>query len=269
MTPAAHQTQNRCQTPDGYRTLQDAFAASFAAAASAVLGADVHVRPAGLGLPGATDAGCRLALSGFAAVEEAGSAPARPVALVISPPACFGMVDRLLGGRGGSAPPARAVTDVERRLLARFAGIARASLSRALPEGARARLRPVATVEDDDEASVHLAFSVAIDTPAGRTPPAALWLSLPAEAIATESAAPPEHPREKLELTASLPPTRLRGSEVAGLATGDTLASGSPPDAEVIVRVAGIPKYVGQLGRHNGRRAVTVLRRIGEEHTGP
>ena len=29
-------------------------------------------------------------------------------------------------------------------------------------------------------------------------------------------------------------------------------------DAEVIVRVAGIPKYRARLGSHNGRRAVTI-----------
>ena len=46
------------------------------------------------------------------------------------------------------------------------------------------------------------------------------------------------------------------------LAVGDVLATDIATDAEVIIRVAGVPKFAARLGQFKGRRAIVITRKL-------
>ena len=63
----------------------------------------------------------------------------------------------------------------------------------------------------------------------------------------------------EISVTAAEGDVVLGPDELADLSAGDILTTDAPAGGEVIVRVAGIPKYRARLGACNGRRAVTIL----------
>jgi flagellar motor switch protein FliM len=266
MTESSRPQQQPTRTrPDDLRPFQEAFARAFAAAASALLRTEVCVRPAGLGR-GDARAGehrtvCRLPMA-TAAAGGAGEGGGGQLWLGLSAGAAYAAVDRLLGGGGeGGHIPERPLTAVERGLMRPLAEAARGSVLEAWPaEGAAlAPLRGEARAPGGDEGEVIAAFTLEMDGRGG-----AAWLTLPSGAL-RPPAADARKPRQSVELSASLPQTPLPVEELTRLAPGDLLATGAEADAEVTVRVAGIPKYVARLGRHGGRRAVTITRRFGEK----
>jgi len=66
-----------------------------------------------------------------------------------------------------------------------------------------------------------------------------------------------------LEVTASIEAGELDAAELDALADGDVIVTDLPTDGELIVRVAGIPKYAGRLKLADGRRIIEITRRLG------
>jgi flagellar motor switch protein FliM len=65
-----------------------------------------------------------------------------------------------------------------------------------------------------------------------------------------------------MELSVSLRDIDVPASDAERLCDGDIVATGLPADGEVIVRLAGIPKFLARMGQVDGRRAITILRRL-------
>ncbi|MEI7837778.1 MAG: FliM/FliN family flagellar motor C-terminal domain-containing protein [Planctomycetota bacterium] len=64
-----------------------------------------------------------------------------------------------------------------------------------------------------------------------------------------------------MELTVTSLETGVPADELTTLAPGDILATEIDAGQDVVVRLAGIPKFVGRLGAYEGRRAVTISAR--------
>jgi flagellar motor switch protein FliM len=184
--------------------------------------------------------------------------------LELSPRIAYPVLDMLLGGSGRAAViDGRALTTLERRLLQRLVDALAQRLSLAWPD------RPIAcaTVSDAHAAANmrHLA---------GDEPAAVLELELSAgvfsgtlrlcmPAALLEAMLPPGQPSAAtsdgpLEVSATVADISLPGPDVAALCPGDILITETPSDGDVVVRLAGIPKYTARLGASNGRRAVTI-----------
>ncbi|MFW6062528.1 MAG: FliM/FliN family flagellar motor C-terminal domain-containing protein, partial [Planctomycetota bacterium] len=82
------------------------------------------------------------------------------------------------------------------------------------------------------------------------------------EPLASPRQAPPDRRSPVVDLTAAVEGIDLTARELRQLAPGDIVATEAKPDDEVILRVAGIPKYAGRLGSLNGHRAVTITRTL-------
>jgi flagellar motor switch protein FliM len=187
------------------------------------------------------------------------------VHLEFSPAIAMAMVECMLGappGRPGVPP--RPLTPAERRVLHSLAEVAAASLSTAWPGGDKPRLAaehapaPLAVQADEEPVAVitfQLAFAGHLGT-----------LRLCAPAGAVEGAIPPRRARRfgdaPLELTAAVEGIMLDEADLAGLAAGDILATDTPVDGEVILRIGGIPKFAARLRTADGRKALTITRRL-------
>jgi len=97
-----------------------------------------------------------------------------------------------------------------------------------------------------------------------------LRLCLP-QALGPVGAAGPaaRMPSGPIEISVATAEIDLSASELADLAAGDILMTDTPAGSEVVVRVAGIPKFGGRLGTCNGQRAVTITRRVGDRDQMP
>ena len=65
-----------------------------------------------------------------------------------------------------------------------------------------------------------------------------------------------------LALSAAVAGILIAAQELAGLAAGDIIATDTPADGEVILRIGGIPKFAAKLALADGRRALTITRRL-------
>jgi flagellar motor switch protein FliM len=63
-------------------------------------------------------------------------------------------------------------------------------------------------------------------------------------------------------LEATLPPLTLGAGELAGLAEGDVLATDVKVSDEVLVQLEGQEAFAAVLGQYQGRRAVTITRKL-------
>jgi flagellar motor switch protein FliM len=167
--------------------------------------------------------------------------------LALSPAVALAMVERLLGSPPAADASSRAATSLERRVLGRLVEAAGAALESCL--GA-----PAESPGPAPELTV-ATFTAEFDARRG-----ALRVAVPRELA-------PLGERQRqgapMELTLSLPETTLAAQDAMALAPGDIVATDLPPGGEVIVRVAGIPKFAGLLCEYQGRRAVRILRRLG------
>ena len=66
-----------------------------------------------------------------------------------------------------------------------------------------------------------------------------------------------------LEITAAIDSLALDAADLDAMEAGDILDTELPADGEVLVRIAGIPKFAGRVKIVNGRRVVTITRRLG------
>ena len=264
--------------------LAEGFARNFSAAAGGLLRADVGTR-----LAAVAETSRRQFTQ---AVEEltcafslipAGALPADPAAvtcLEFSPAIAMALVERLMGGGGDgpaaasgqraaglagqyvSVPPApqRPLTPTERRVLLHLANLVALSLSASRPGGKsgelRADLAPVGGCADDRVvvATLELSLSGLVGTMrlcgCGRLAGAARG-----GAGKRTTAAP-------LEITATIEGLELDWAELAGLAVGDILATDVPTAGEITIRIGGIPKYAARLRVIDGRKVVTITRRL-------
>ncbi|MFB3890809.1 MAG: FliM/FliN family flagellar motor switch protein [Phycisphaerae bacterium] len=231
-----------------------------------------------------------------ATVPDGGAAGPWAAMIEITPSIAFPIINCLLGGSSDDPfIPRRPLTAIERRLLARIVERACASLVRAWPGRGAPRLTPIAdsgtvppsgTVpgcskaggqsqtagqspavqsavrNPQSEVLLTAGFELGLDRQAGTMRIALAVDLLPPLASPLRAATAAGPGASPLEVTAALDETTIAAADLARLAPGDILALDTPIDGEVIIRVAGIPKFVGRLGTCNGRRAVTITRRI-------
>jgi len=265
--------------------LADNFARSFSAAAGGLLRADVSTR-----LAAVTETSRRQFTQ---AVEEptcafslipAGAQPADPASvtrLEFSPAIAMVLVERLMGGEGDvsplasgnraggfaaepqnapAPPPQRPLTSAERRVLLHLANLVALTLSVARPGGKsgelRADLAPAGGSGDDRVvvATFELSLSGRVGTMrlcgCGRL----AWAARGGAGQRT-TAAP-------LEVTAAIEGLELDSADLADLAVGDILATEVPTGGEITIRIGGIPKYAARLRVIDGRKVITITRRL-------
>jgi len=263
------------------RVLQDGFATRFAARAEALIGRELTVAPAGWSrqsyaefLATLAEHTCCHILSArrpdAGALPNAGEqATHHRVWVDAERRVSFALIDALLGGTEGAYIPNRALTDVERGLLRHIIDAVAASLGEAWP-GDEGRTFEVVGSERCDEppaaGQAHepvmvLAFRLDLAGQGGALRLCLPQSLLPAHAERNQAARTPSGPIEISVVTAEI---ELSASELADLAAGDILMTDTPADGEVVVRVAGIPKFGGRLGTCNGQRAVTITRRVSD-----
>lgn len=265
----------------GGRALLARFAEGLAAGLTALARTQVTVAPAAAGAAAEAGAWPRFIV---AALTRDPEFPPQPVAAELSPELCFALFERLAGGDAADLDvPDRPLTEIERKVLTRAARATAAALRDAWPAGGD--LPPLAAPAESaaprsrDEATAE-AWVAAFGVDVGGQP-GALRLHMPLDPGGLAGVAgvvcrhaeqqdgeqrPPRAPasRRPLDLVAALPDIDLSDEQLADLAEGDLLATGLPSDTEVVLTVAGIPRFVGRLGKHNGRRAVTITGKLGE-----
>jgi len=202
--------------------------------------------------------------------EADGPASRPPAFLELTPRAALAIVERMLGGAGpaGSLPP-RPLTDIEQALIRRLAGAVAASLP-PRPAGPEARETSDSAGSEPTPAPVPPGDSVVVLTCHFLMPGLAetLRLCLPADA-----AGPPVGPargtgRSLVEVSVEVEdPAGLEipAGQSLNLAPGDIVATELPADGEVVVRVAGIPTFLGRIRFADGKPIVTITRRIGQD----
>ena len=179
----------------------------------------------------------------------------------------FAMVDAFLGGDEDLYIPDRALTGVERGILRHVIDVAGECLAEAwsahltgisfevLGTGSLGSSGGLGHV---DQPVTVLTLHQAMSNQAGT-----LRLCLPQSLLSPglAGASPPSGP---VEISVDTDDVTLWSSDLADMSVGDILTTETAPDGEVVVRVAGIPKFRGRLGTCNGRRAVTITRRISD-----
>ncbi len=217
------------------------------------------------------------------ALRDSGTPAAEPILAEFTPPIAFPILNCLLGGTSEDAfLPRRPLTMIERRLLRRVAEAVGQALSAALPQmipgpltaealeseyGGIERTQASGLVAggaasakncEGTEAQMLVAgFELALDRQQGVMRLCLCPGLLPA--TATPSPAVRQSP---LEISAALGEVRIEAQDLSQLTVGDILTTDAGADGEVIIRVAGIPKFIGRLGTCNGRRAVTIVRKL-------
>jgi len=264
---------------DAVAALAEAFAERLAAAAGRLLHAPFHARVAGVAsqtvgefLSGVRAPTCCDGLRLGPPRREDGAGGAPPTGWIdLDREFAFVCIDRILGGSMDQAYlPDRPLTAIERRLLRRVLVLSAESLSAARTDesGEQFELaegwgcRPL-EAPAQDEPAVTVRFEVALSAQVGL-----MRLCLPVPAW--KGFRPPRRPAAAtnagpMELSVNLPEIHVPADELADLAPGDLIATDTPVDGEVVVRVAGIPKFAARLGASGHRRAVTLTRRLGAE----
>ena len=216
---------------------------------------------------------CLRVVAGAANGAEAAGSSSPPAWMEISPQVAYPILDRLLGGTGRECyVPNRPLTAIERKLLWRVAeeaigciGRSWRSASLAIAGGsiAPAAIPPAEAPED----VLVLKFTLALGRHAGAMRLCLARRLLPAAApedqyLAGEDRGAHAPAGSPLELSVVVQDPAVTAEELAELGKGDILVTDADADGEVIVRVAGIPKFYARLGASNGRRAIRITRRI-------
>jgi len=249
------QAGQRGDPTDALRALGDVISRGFAGAAQAMLGWDAQVTlvSADERTCAAFVASCSEPTCCFAICSESQHDPQQIVAWM-ELPQCVALaaIGRLLGGSGDAeCLPHRALTAVERRLLRRMLDMVGLELGRHLEAIAgQGSFRPL----DATDRAVVTTFELTLGGHVGSmrlcVGADALHLPLPARPGGSAKLGP-------IELAVTL---ESSGRDQPGLpdelVAGDILASDVAPDAELTVRIAGIPKLTGRLCAADGKRAV-------------
>lgn len=208
---------------------------------------------------------CCYSLSGTAInTADAPAVAAQPIVVEITPAVAFPILNCLLGGSSDDVfIPRRPLTTIERRVLQRVVDLVAGSLRKAWPDATQnftvcpelPTLDPAAA----GEMALSVSMELGLDGQAGMLRLCLGRLMLPP----MSSPLPAGQKESLLEVTAALAEMTISPADLAALAAGDILMSDCNVDGEVIIRVAGIPKFAGRLGLCDGRRAVTIIRRLG------
>ena len=265
--------------------LADNFARSFSATAGGLLRADISIRLAAI---------AETSRRQFTqAVEEptcafslipAGVEPADPTAvtcLEFSPAIAMALVERLMGGaddgsplaagnRAGSlagqhqsalaTPRQRTLTPAERRVLLHLANLVALSLSAARPGGTtgelRADLAPAGGSGDDRVVVATFELSLSGRVGTMRLCGCGRLAGAPRDGAGKRTTTTP------LDITATIEGLELDSADLDDLDVGDLLATEVPLDGEITIRIGGIPKYAAHLRVIDGRKVVTITRRL-------
>ncbi len=213
---------------------------------------------------------CRYVLLASPPVEAGADgdrqAPPRRIDLEFAPEIAWAIIDMLLGGPAGAAAPKVApLTTIERRVLRSMAEVVAECLSRSCGLRSADYVRVVGEADAgqataaDDERAVLLTFRLTC-----RGADGAMRICMPADVLDEILAAPSAGAscQAAIELTAILPDASLSAEQAEALLPGDIVVTDTPPDGEVTIRLAGVAKFAGRLGVCNGRRAVTITRRL-------
>lgn len=258
--------------PGKFRVLQDGFAERLALRVGALTGSELTVKSGGWTMQSyaeflatvAEHTCCHILAARAAGGEPNLVEPVEYVWIEIDRGLAFVMIDALLGGDHGAYIPDRALTGVEHGLLRHVIDEAGTCLAEAwsgpgsvsfetVGPGAAAGPGPLGHVDQPVTVlTLHLAMSGQSGT---------LRLCLP-RSLFSPGGAEPRRSGGPIEISVVTAEVALSSSDLAGLSAGDILTTDTPADGEVIIRVAGIPKFRGLLGTCNGRRAVTITRRI-------
>ena len=264
--------QNGEPASEGLLSTGRQLASAFSAAAGRALKSPLAVRACEAGrqrlaefLDALEDPSCCYLL-----VSPSDRAPETSEAVAViafSPQIAYPMIDRLLGGADSDAfLPGRALTNVERRLLRRFAAHAAEALQTVWPGGRRPELQLVEGEfrpgelpflrAEQEVATLTIALSL------GRHV-GAMQLCVPEWVAHMNNTAQPHrrHAEGPLELAASLQAV-IDPADLVDLAPGDIVITDSATDGEVVVRLAGIPKFAARLCASDGNRAVTITRKL-------
>lgn len=205
------------------------------------------------------------------------------LALDCSPTVLYPIIDRLLGGEHEAAPvPDRPLTDIERRLAARVAGLLLDALSRSWQAAAdvefdlaRIETNPrVAAVVPPSELTVVVSFELALSAVRG-----AWQLCMPHRAIEPMRGKLADFARTRAselspalagvagsgrtaELVVSLARLRLPAAELEGLSVGDIITTDRPAQGQLEVAVDGQIRLSARAGAYKGRKAICIEERI-------
>ena len=174
--------------------------------------------------------------------------------------AAAAMIDVILGGRPyQGASGRRDLTAIDRRLLARV--VDRAA---GLVAGLAGIPQPLPRRQAEQMPEPPAVAAVCFDLDIG----GAMWLFVDGELCGGPKSDPTGRtPRAKggpIELSATLNVSEIAADQLAGLEVGDVIATDVSVEGEITVRLAGIPKYVGQLSTVDGKKAITITRKIGD-----
>ena len=90
------------------------------------------------------------------------------------------------------------------------------------------------------------------------------WLNYRRRGAKTDSAAQISKRIEgaPVKMRAILAQTTITVSDLAGLAVGDTIATGRSAGAEIVLQVEGRSKFAARLGEHKGKKALKITREL-------
>ena len=265
-------TQPAGELNDALLQFGEKFARNFARSASGLLRMPVRVRLSDVAYTGNSEflaslaePTCCFLLAGAPAPGEVDALSGEGVWVEFSPSVAFGVITRLLGGADAAVPERlRPLTAVERKLLRRVVQVAAESLSEAISVASDmplhiaddgAELQAVSPERSRD--AVVVGFEVCMDS-AGT-----MRLCMPKGVLQKFlSPAPPARRHQPVEVSASTGEMVLPLDELAGLSPGDVVTSDTSDDGEVIVHVAGVPRFVGRLVAMDGKTAVRITREI-------
>ena len=278
---AAGPREGRTVSPVGQlRLLQGDFAQRFAARGGALTGCELTVTSGGWARQSYADflaavaehTCCHILVARAAAGPglASGQTPPGPLGhvwLEMQRGLAFAMVDALLGGNEGVYIPDRALTGVERGILRHVIDVAAECLGEAWSAHLAGVSFEVLAADSPavsgglghvDQPVTVLTLHQAMSDQAGT-----LRLCLP-QSLLSPGLGGAGRPCGPVEISVDTDEVTLWSSDLADMSVGDILTTETPAGGEVIVRVAGIPKFRGRLGTCNGRRAVTITRRISD-----
>jgi flagellar motor switch protein FliM len=251
------------------RTQHEGLAADFAAALSDLLRCPADVR-----LVGVDQLAYGQFIGSLAAPACFNVVKAEPLAdrllLDIEPAILYPMIDRLLGGHGDEPPPGRPLSDIELPLVARIVRLFLGQLQAAwkgpldpdfevLQTDSNPRLLRVLPA---DEMVVVVALQLTVGDLQGM-----VRLCLPCRAMQRmgegyRQGSSNSDGQALVEVTVALATTPIAAHELASLRVGDVIATETAVGSPVVVSIDGQPKFRGEPGVCQGRKAVRLTEAI-------
>jgi flagellar motor switch protein FliM len=185
----------------------------------------------------------------------------------LSPSIAFVMIDLLLGGSAQALVPFRSLTKLERELLGKLLDRFTHELGQSAPGmgaftcDSRSQWKPA--LGGGDFAVARLAITIGNHAGAMR-----LGLSQGLHSLAMPADGARPGAGSPVELSVVVEDGDAGEQDLEQLQAGDIIVTASPANGEVVVRLAGIPKYYGKLVSSNGKRAIRITRPIDEPERG-